>query len=147
MEFTMRPIGVIKSPFTDPAQTPIQPDRSGAIGHVLVFPEYAEGLDDLEEFSHIFLFYAFHRSSGYDLKVTPFLDDKPHGLFSTRFPRRPNPLGISVVNLLARHDNILEIEGVDVLDGTPLLDIKPYVHDFDVRLGTRSGWYDSRSMK
>lgn len=147
MEFTMRPIGVIKSPFADPAQTPIQPSRSQARGQVLVFPEYAEGLDDLEKFSHIFLLYVFHRSTGYDLKVKPFLDDKPHGLFATRFPRRPNPLGISVVNLLSRHDNILEIEGVDVLDDTPLLDIKPYVHDFDARSGTRSGWYDNRSMK
>ena len=85
--------------------------------------------------------------SRYGGLATTLKGDLPHGLFSTRYPRRPNPLGISEVNLLAWHDNILEIEGVDVLDGTPLLDIKPYVHDFDVRLGTRSGWYDSRSMK
>jgi tRNA (adenine37-N6)-methyltransferase len=147
MEFIMRPIGVIYSPFTNVAETPIQSSRSQAIGQVSVFPQYAEGLGDLEGFLYIFLLYVFHCSTGYELKVKPFLDDASHGLFATRFPCRPNPLGLSVVRLLSVHDHIVEIEGVDVLDGTPLLDIKPYVWDFDVRTRTRSGWYGTRSKK
>lgn len=147
MEFTMRPIGVIHSPFTDPDRTPIQPTRSQAIGQVEVYPEFAEGLQDIEGFSHLILLYVFHRSSGYALRVKPFLDDVLRGLFATRYPRRPNPIGLSVVRLLARRDNALEIEGVDVLDGTPVLDIKPYVPDFDVRTQTRTGWYETKSVR
>jgi len=145
MEFVMRPIGVIHSPFTDTKQTPIQPTRSQAIGQVIIHPEFADGLQDVEEFSHIILLYAFHQSEGYSLRVKPFLDDQLHGLFATRHPCRPNPIGLSIVRLLERRDNVLEIEGVDVLDGTPLLDIKPYVPDFDVRTNTHTGWYEVRS--
>jgi tRNA-Thr(GGU) m(6)t(6)A37 methyltransferase TsaA len=144
MDFLMKPIGVIHTPFTDKQQTPIQPTRSQAVGQVEVFPEFADGLQDLEGFSHIILLYVFHQSDGYTLQVKPFLDDQLRGLFATRYPCRPNPIGLSVVRLLARQDNILDIEGVDVLDGTPLLDIKPYVPDFDVRNGTRTGWYETR---
>ena len=110
-----------------------------------VFPEFADGLQDLEGFSHIILLYVFHQSHGYTLRVKPFLDDQLRGLFATRYPCRPNPIGLSVVRLLARQEKILEIEGVDVLDGTPLLDIKPYVPDFDLRNGTRTGWYETRN--
>ena len=145
MKFVMRPIGVIHSPFTDTKQTPIQPTRSQAIGQVIIHPEFADGLQDVEEFSHIILLYAFHQSEGYSLRVKPFLDDQLHGLFATRHPCRPNPIGLSIVRLLARRDNVLEIGGVDVLDGTPLLDIKPYVPDFDVRTNTHAGWYEVRS--
>ena len=145
MEFVMRPIGVIHSPFTDTKQTPIQPTRSQAIGQVIIHPEFADGLQDVEEFSHIILLYAFHQSEGYSLRVKPFLDDQLHGLFATRHPCRPNPIGLSIVRLLARRDNVLEIGGVDVLDGTPLLDVKPYVPDFDVRTNTHAGWYEVRS--
>jgi tRNA-Thr(GGU) m(6)t(6)A37 methyltransferase TsaA len=141
----MKPIGVIHSPFTDKAQTPIQPTRSQAVGRVEVYPEFAEGLQDLEGFSHIFLLYAFHQSNGYTLRVKPFLDDYLRGLLATRHPCRPNPLGLSVVRLLARRENLLEIEGVNMLDGTPLLDIKPYVPEFDMRNETRTGWYETRS--
>jgi tRNA-Thr(GGU) m(6)t(6)A37 methyltransferase TsaA len=144
-EFTMHPIGVIHSPFTDKAQTPIQPTRSQAIGRVEVYPEFIEGLEGLEGFSHIFLIYAFHKSKEYTLRVQPFLDDRNHGLFATRHPCRPNPIGLSVVRLLAKRNHILKIEGVDVLDGTPLLDIKPYVTDFDVRTDVKTGWYANRS--
>jgi len=147
MDFSMKPIGVIHSPFNDKAQTPIQPTRSQASGQVEVFPEYAPGLQDLEGFSHIYLLYAFHRSEGYSLKVQPFLDDNLRGLFATRYPCRPNPIGLSVVRLVARRDNILDIEGVDVLDGTPLLDIKPYVPDFDVAKNVKTGWYSRRSKE
>jgi len=147
MEFDLRPIGYIYSPFTQKAETPIQSVRSQAIGRVEVDPEYSDGLDDIEGFSHIILLYIFHESEGYELQVKPFLDDELHGLFSTRYPYRPNPIGLSVVQLLKREGNILEIEGVDVLNGTPLLDIKPYVEDFDVRLNTRTGWYEKRSKR
>ena len=147
MEYTLKQIGVIHSPFRDKAQTPIQPNRSQARGQVEVFPEYAPGLQDLEGFSHIYLLYAFHLSEGCALRVQPFLDDEEHGLFATRHPCRPNPLGLSVVRLLARRDNILDIEGVDVLDGTPLLDIKPYIPDFDVRTDVKTGWYVNRSKR
>ena len=147
MEFILHPIGIIHSPFKDKASTPIQTSRSQASGQVVVFPEYAAGLQDLEEFSHIFLGYIFHCSSGYSLQVKPFLDHNLHGLFATRHPCRPNPIGLSVVKLLSRVENVLDISGVDVLDETPLLDIKPYVPDFDTRTCTRTGWYATRSIE
>jgi len=145
MKFVMQEIGVIHSPFTAKSQTPLQSSRSQARGTVEVYPEYAEGLQDLEGLSHIYLIYAFHESSGYSLLVKPFLDDRLHGLFATRYPYRPNPIGMSIVRLLEKEDNVLRIEGVDMLDGTPLLDIKPYVPEFDLRTDTRVGWYETRS--
>ncbi len=143
MEYHLHPIGIIHTPFSDKTQTPIQGSRSQASGTVEVYPEFAEGLQDLKGFSHIYLLYVFHELSGYSLLVKPFLDDRLHGLFATRYPARPNPIGLSVVRLTARRGNTLEIEGVDMLDGTPLVDIKPYVADFDIRTPTRSGWYDT----
>jgi tRNA (adenine37-N6)-methyltransferase len=137
-EFVMRPIGVIRTPFTELEGMPVQPAFSQAIGRVEVFAEYAEGLQDLEGLSHVILIYA--------LRVKPFLDDVAHGLFATRYPCRPNPIGLSTVRLLSRQDNRLEVEGIDVLDGTPLLDIKPYVPDFDAVTDARAGWYDSRPV-
>jgi tRNA-Thr(GGU) m(6)t(6)A37 methyltransferase TsaA len=147
MEFTMRPIGFIQSPFTDKDQTPIQPTRSQAIGLVEVYPEFAPGLQDLDSFSHLILLYVFHQSDGYSLHIQPFLDQQERGLFSTRYPYRPNPIGLSIVRLVGIQDNYLTVEGIDVLDQTPLLDIKPYVPDFDVRENTRTGWYETRSKK
>ena len=143
----MYSIGIIHSPFTDISMIPIQASRSQVKGSVEIYPQYAEGLQDLEGFSHIILLYAFHGSSGYSLIVKPFLDDQLHGLFATRYPDRPNPIGLSVVKLLKRQNNILKIEGMDMLDDTPLLDIKPYVPEFDIRTGTRNGWYDTRSNR
>lgn len=145
MTYTMHPIGIIHSPFTDKTQTPIQPTRSQAVGTVEVFSAFVDGLKGVEGFSHLILLYVFHQSVGYSLMVKPFLDDQLHGLFATRYPCRPNPIGLSIVRLLVRHENRLEIEGVDVLDGTPLLDIKPYVPDFDLRTDVKTGWYAQRS--
>ena len=145
MEFRLRPIGIIHSPFTEKKLTPIQPTRSEAVGRVEVFPEFVDGLEGLEKFSHIFLVYIFHQSEGFSLKIKPFLDNQMHGLFATRYPYRPNPVGLSIVRLFAIRSNFLEIEGVDVLDGTPLIDIKPYVPDFDVRHEVETGWYSQRS--
>jgi tRNA-Thr(GGU) m(6)t(6)A37 methyltransferase TsaA len=147
MEIVMRPIGVIHSPFTDPDQTPIQSSASEALGQVEVYPEFEDGLRDIEGFSHLHLLYAFHCSSEYKLHIKPFLDDHLRGLFATRFPCRPNPIGLSLVKLVRRQGNGLMVEGVDVIDGTPLLDIKPYVPDFDVRSGVRTGWYATRSIQ
>ncbi len=147
MEFIMKPIGTIHSQFSEKQETPIQSKRSQASGKVEIFPEFAAGLQDLDGFSHIILLYVFHQSELYNLLVQPFLDNQQRGLFATRYPSRPNPIGISVVRLVACRVNILEIEGVDVLDGTPLLDIKPYVPDFDVFTDVRIGWYAKRSRE
>lgn len=144
MEYVMRPIGVIHTPFEETKGMPIQPIFSQAIGRVEVLPEFADGLLDLETFSHVILIYVLHCTSGYTLRVKPFLDDVARGLFTTRHPCRPNPIGISTVRLVARRGTVLEVEGIDVLDGTPLLDIKPYVPDFDIKTDVRAGWYDYR---
>jgi tRNA-Thr(GGU) m(6)t(6)A37 methyltransferase TsaA len=140
MELVLKPIGVIHSPYTAKQKAPIQPRFSQAEGRIEVFPEYEEGLTDIEGFSHIVILYYFHQSEGYNLLVRPFLDEAYRGLFATRSPRRPNPIGLSVVTLLERRGNILCIGQVDALDGTPLLDIKPYVPAFDQPQGVRIGW-------
>jgi tRNA-Thr(GGU) m(6)t(6)A37 methyltransferase TsaA len=134
------PIGVIHSPFKEKNGTPIQPFRSKGIGQVEVFEKFAPGLKDIKGFSHIILFYRFHKLRGYKLLVKPFLDDKKHGVFSTRSPFRPNRIGMSVVRLLKVRKNILFVKGIDALDGSPLLDIKPYVPDFNAAPKTRIGW-------
>lgn len=139
----MRPIGFIRSPFITPTEMPIQPPGAKGIeGTVELRPEFAEGLQDLEGFSHIILLYLFDRSSGYELRVIPFLDDRPHGLFATRAPKRPNPIGFSVVALKRVQGSVLHIVDVDVLDRTPLLDIKPYVPAFDAPSNCRTGWLE-----
>ncbi len=136
----VKPIGIIQTPFKRKEDAPIQPSRSSARGEVEVFKEYEEGLEDIEGFSHIILIYQFHKSEGYSLKVKPYLDDKLRGLFATRAPKRPNQIGLSVVKLLMRKENILFIEGIDILDGTPLLDIKPYVPDLVPKGKIKIGW-------
>lgn len=141
----MHPIGVIHSPFADKDQTPIQASRSQAVGLVEINPAFSDGLQDIDGFSHLILLYIFHSSAGYSLHVKPFLDEQKHGVFATRYPYRPNPIGLSIVKLLIHRDNTLTVEGIDVLDGTPLLDIKPYVLEFDLRTDTRAGWYETRS--
>ena len=134
------PIGVIHTPFKERAGMPIQPSGGcGIQGTVEVYPEFQEGLSDLDGFSHIILLYCFHRIEGFKLRVVPFLDTVTRGLFSTRAPMRPNPIGFSVVRLLGLEDGILWIENVDILDGTPLLDIKPYVPEFDAQSKIRTG--------
>jgi tRNA-Thr(GGU) m(6)t(6)A37 methyltransferase TsaA len=148
MEVSYRPIGVIHSPFTDIEGMPIQPTgASGIRGTVEVFPEFADGLKDLEGFSHIILLYHLHRVQGAKLVVTPFMDSRPHGVFATRAPKRPNPIGLSIVKLLRIEQNILHIENVDILDGTPLLDIKPYVPEFDRPRADRVGWLEQSKGK
>jgi len=147
MEFIFKPIGVIRSPFTEKDKTPIQASRSQAVGQVEVYPEFADGLKDIDALSHIYVLYAFHESQGYKLHVKPFLDDREHGIFATRYPYRPNPIGFSIFRLLSREGNILTVEGMDVLNDTPLLDIKPYVPDFDLQTNVRAGLHETRSYK
>jgi tRNA-Thr(GGU) m(6)t(6)A37 methyltransferase TsaA len=143
---TFSPIGTIRSPFTDIAGMPIQPTGARGIrGTVEIRREFVPGLKDLEGFSRIVLIYAFHRSNGYSLEVQPFLDPKPHGIFATRAPRRPNALGLSTVRLTGIREGTLDIEDVDILDGTPLLDIKPYVPAFDSYCEAKAGWFDAVS--
>jgi tRNA (adenine37-N6)-methyltransferase len=136
-------IGLIHSPYSGPEGVPIQSVfANGMRGSVEVFPEFAEALADLEGFSHIILLYYLHMVKGYALRCRPFLDTQDRGVFATRAPRRPNPIGLSVVRLLGIRDNVLDIEGVDIVDGTPLLDIKPYVSDFDIYTNVKNGWYE-----
>jgi len=136
----VKPIGVISSPFTDRGSAPIQPFQSKAIGKVTVYKKYQKGLTDIDGFSHIILLYQFHKSKGYDLLVRPYLDDKLKGLFATRAPRRPNQIGMSVVELIGRKDNVLTVKGIDALDKSPLLDIKPFVPHFSARKKVKIGW-------
>lgn len=145
-KFDYRPIGIIHSPFKSREGTPIQP--IGAIGvraKVEIFPEYVEGLQDLEGFSHIILLYHCHLSQAYKLKVKPFLDDVERGLFATRAPARPNPIGISVVRLIQIERATLSVQDIDIIDQTPLLDIKPFVPDFDMRKAQRTGWLEKKA--
>lgn len=145
MDIVYHPIGVIRSPFTETAGMPIQPRAAGqTAGAVEVDPRYREGLADLEGFSHVILLYHFHRAAACRLCVTPFLDAQPRGVFATRAPTRPNPIGISVVRLERVEGATLHVEGIDVLDGTPLLDIKPHVPDFAAPGALRLGWLTDR---
>ena len=143
MEIAFTQIGIIHSPFVELEGMPIQPaGAAGVTGTVEVFEAYRAGLRDLDGFSHIILLYQFHRSQGFKLHVTPFMDSEPRGLFATRAPKRPNPIGLSVVRLDRVEGHVLHIRNVDVLDGTPLLDIKPYVPEFDAQAEVKTGWLD-----
>jgi tRNA-Thr(GGU) m(6)t(6)A37 methyltransferase TsaA len=144
--FNYQPIGIIHSPFKGREGTPIQ--AIGAIGvraEVEIFAEYVEGLQDLEGFSHIILLYHCHLSQTYKLKVKPFLDDVERGLFATRAPARPNPIGMSLVRLMRIENATIYIQDIDIIDKTPLLDIKPFVPDFDVRKAERTGWLEKKA--
>jgi tRNA-Thr(GGU) m(6)t(6)A37 methyltransferase TsaA len=139
----MNPIGVIHTPFKQLEGMPIQPAGAiGVKGVVEVFEEFRAGLKDLDGFSHIILLYIFHRCQGFKLEVIPFMDAQPRGLFATRAPNRPNPIGLSTVQLDRIENGNLEVQNVDILDGAPLLDIKPYVPEFDSHAQIRTGWLE-----
>jgi len=143
---TFTPIGTIHSPFSDPRDMPIQPvGARGIRGTIELDPAYATGLKDLTGFSRIILLYHLHRSEGYTLEVVPFLDTTPHGIFATRAPRRPNAIGLSVLRLVAVDGTTLHVEDIDILDGTPVIDIKPYVPAFDAYPDERAGWLTTTS--
>ncbi len=146
MAIAFEPIGAIYTPFKTREGMPIQSSGAqGARGKIILQEEFIQGLTDLDGFSHIILIYHFHQSSGFDLLTTPFLDSEERGVFATRAPRRPNPIGISVVRLLKITHNVLHIAEVDILDGTPLLDIKPYIPAFDVHSTEKAGWTENKT--
>lgn len=150
MQFKFKAIGILKTPYTSKSGVPIQgifdPESKG---RAEIFEQYEPGLKDIEGFSHLILLYVFHRSEGYDLICKPYMEDKLHGVFSIRAPKRPNPLGFSVVRLDKREGSVLYLAEVDILDGTPLLDIKPFVPKFDHRENAQVGWMEGtfRDMK
>ena len=142
-KITYRPIGIIHSEHTIKENTPIQPVYAeGCKGYVELYPEFSEGLRDLNDFSHIYLVYHFHQEGEVNLIVKPFLQDKERGIFATRKPCRPNAIGLSVVKLIRIEDNTLYLDNVDILDGTPLLDVKPYTTRFDLHNVEKNGWQD-----
>ena len=138
--YTMRPVGFVRSPHTDTSQIPKGCGaKHEAEGFVEILPEFEEGLLDVEGFSHLFVIWVFDRAEGFALTGRPPTDDRPHGVFATRSPRRPNPLGLTVVRLLGREGRRLRVAGLDMLDGTPVLDLKPYLSSVpDAEL--RRGW-------
>ncbi len=145
---TYKPIGIIHSPFNEPKGTPIQPEAARGIeGMVEVFPQYEKGLKDIEGFSHIILIYFFHLIKTFSLEVKPYMDNKPHGVFATRAPARPNPIGLSVVRLVKVEKNNLHIKDVDIVNGTPLLDIKPFVPEFNPEDIIKKGWLEKNIGK
>jgi tRNA-Thr(GGU) m(6)t(6)A37 methyltransferase TsaA len=148
MTIEYEPIGIVHSPFTEVEGVPIQPAYAeDARGAVEIFPPYREGLKDLDGFSHVILIYHFHRAGRSRLTVTPFLDDEERGVFATRAPVRPNALGLSVVGLSGIEGGMLKVSNLDILDGTPLLDIKPYVREFDPGESIRTGWLETASRE
>jgi tRNA-Thr(GGU) m(6)t(6)A37 methyltransferase TsaA len=147
-EIKYKPIGIIHSPFKQPKGTPLQPTSAKNIGGTVeLFSEYVDGLEDLGGFSHIILIYHFHLSKEAPLKVKPYMDSKVHGVFATRGPSRPNSIGMSIVRLIRIEENNLYIQDVDIVDGTPLLDIKPYVPEFDIREVEKIGWLEKNVSK
>ncbi|MEA5036876.1 tRNA (adenine(37)-N6)-methyltransferase [bioreactor metagenome] len=146
-DIRFQPIGIIHSEHTEQENTPIQGIFNSCKGYVEVFPEYEPGLCDIESFTYLYLLYYFDRATGKNLLEKPFLDgEKDRGIFAIRHFNRPNPIGLSIVRLCGVCKNILEVSGVDILDGTPLLDIKPYVKQFDSREDIKSGWVDDQHI-
>lgn len=147
-ELKIEPIGVIETPFREPAGTPIQPSRAnGARGKVRVKPQFWAGLKDLAGFERIWLIYWLHRAPGSTLLVTPFLDQQQHGVFATRAPARPTPIGVSAVRLMGIEEGAIDVADVDMIDGSPLLDIKPYVPEFDSYPGSKAGWFEQSGSR
>ena len=144
-EIKLKPIGVVHSPFKEPSGVPKDStDGMDYQGTVEIFPQYKDGLMDLDGFSHIMLLFYFHKSEYYHLISKPYLDDHPRGVFATRSPHRPNLIGLSVVKLLRIDDNILYVRGIDMIEGTPVLDIKPYIPEFESNEGIIIGWLEEK---
>ena len=143
----LKPIGIIHSPYKNTKEAPYQGYKSEEISQIEVFQEFEKGLQDIEGFSHIIVIFWFHKSQGYHLLVKTPWDDNLHGLFATRSSQRPCPLGLTVVELLARENNILKVKGLDAIDDTPLLDIKPYISLIDERSVVKPGWLEGKLRK
>ncbi len=139
-------IGTIYTPFKSREGMPIQSNGAkGVKGKIVINKEFSPGLKDLTDFSHIIVIFYFHKSIGFDLQTVPFLDTEKRGVFATRAPKRPNAIGLSVVKLLGINKNVIDIENVDMLNETPLLDIKPYIPDFDIHKVKKSGWIENKT--
>ena len=148
MEITLRPIGYLETPFNDIADMPIQPSvLADTRGKAVLDEKFALGLKDLDGFSHIILLFLLHKISGYQLEVVPFMDTLPHGIFATRSPKRPNRIGMSIVRVESVVWNIVQFKGVDMLNGSPLLDIKPYYSYFDQQTQVRNGWLEGKTLR
>ncbi|NPV51294.1 MAG: tRNA (N6-threonylcarbamoyladenosine(37)-N6)-methyltransferase TrmO [Candidatus Methanofastidiosum sp.] len=141
------PIGIVHSEFKEGINVPIQSVFSNNKGVIEIFPEFSDGLKDLDGFSHIFLIYHFHLSKGFSLKIKPFLDDVERGIFSTRAPKRPNSIGLSLLAVEKIEGNMIYVSGIDIIDKTPVLDIKPYVSHFDQRPDVKDGWFPNKIDK
>ena len=148
MEITLRPIGYLETPFNDIADMPIQPSvLADTRGKAVLDEKFMPGLKDLDGFSHIILLFLLHKISGYQLEVVPFMDTLPHGIFATRSPKRPNRIGMSIVRVESVVGNIVQFKGVDMLNGSPLLDIKPYYSYFDQQTQVRNGWLEGKTLR
>lgn len=148
MKHQIEPIGIIYSPYRTKEECPIQ----GAVtpqgkGKIEIFPEYEQGLKDIDTFSHIILIYIFDRAGDIQLVRPTFLDDTPHGVFASRHPCRPNGIGFSIVKLDSCTDNTIDVSGIDILDGTPLVDLKPYIPRFDQIDGASNGWTENKELR
>ena len=147
MDITMTAIGVVQTPFTATSDIPKGLDaKHDADGVIEIDPAFEAGLQDIEGFSHLYVLWAFHKAGGYDLVAHPPSDDRPHGVFATRSPRRPSPIGLTVVQLLGRDGRRLRVRGVDMLDGTPVFDIKPYLSSIPAA-ELRRGWLDEAEAR
>ena len=148
MEITLQPIGYLETPFNDIADMPIQPSvLADTRGKAVLDEKFMPGLKDLDGFSHIILLFLLHKISGYQLEVVPFMDTLPHGIFATRSPKRPNRIGMSIVRVESVAGNVLQFKGVDMLNGSPLLDIKPYYSYFDQQTQVRNGWLEGKTLR
>ena len=148
MEITLSPIGRLETPFNDIADMPIQPSvLADTRGKAVLDEKFVPGLKDLDGFSHIILLFLLHKISGYQLEVVPFMDTLPHGIFATRSPKRPNRIGMSIVRVESVIGNIVQFKGVDMLNGSPLLDIKPYYCYFDQQTQVRNGWLEGKTLR
>ena len=148
MEMTLRPIGYLETPFNDIADMPIQPSvLADTRGKAVLDEKFMPGLKDLDGFSHIILLFLLHKISDYQLEVVPFMDTLPHGIFATRSPKRPNRIGMSIVRVESVAGNIVQFKGVDMLNGSPLLDIKPYYSYFDQQTQVRNGWLEGKTLR
>ena len=148
MEITLSPIGRLETPFNDIADMPIQPSvLADTRGKAVLDEKFMPGLKDLDGFSHIILLFLLHKISGYQLEVVPFMDTLPHGIFATRSPKRPNRIGMSIVRMESVVGNIVQFKGVDMLNGSPLLDIKPYYSYFDQQTQVRNGWLEGKTLR
>lgn len=147
-KFEIEQIGIIHSPYKTKDECPIQGQvRPEGKGQIELFPEYEEGLETIETFSHIILFYIFDQAEEIKLSRPTFLDDSPHGVFASRHPCRPNSIGISIVKLEKRNKNILEVSSIDILDNSPLVDIKPYIPRFDCFKNANNGWIENKKVR